>query len=285
MNRIDAVFAQLRTTQRRALMPFVCGGHPRAGTTAAVLPALERAGASVIEVGIPFSDPIADGPVIAAAMHAALKAGATPESVFAEVASVRGRMNAGLVAMCSVSIVRRMGATQSHSGAGSGATGGSPVLGFVRRARAAGFDGLIIPDAPLEESGDLIAAARDEGLTLSLLIAPTTPADRAARIAAASSGFVYLLARAGITGETAAAPQVASRVSELRRVTKLPIACGFGIATPEHVRAVVGPPPSGDADAAIVGSALVRAMDAAAATDGDPVAAGERFTRALVAGL
>lgn len=281
MNRIEAVFAQLRASQRRALMPFVCGGHPGTGATAAVLPELERAGASVIEVGIPFSDPIADGPVIAAAMHAALKSGATPESVFAEVASVRGRVNAGLVAMCSVSIVQRMG------GPGSGGAGsrGSPARGFVRRARAAGFDGLIIPDAPLEESGELIAAARDEGLMLSLLVAPTTPADRAARIAAACSGFVYLLARAGITGETAGTPQVAARVAALRRVTALPIACGFGIATPEHVRAVVGPPPDGDADAAIVGSALVRVMDAAGGSGGDPVAAAGALVRGLCAGL
>lgn len=277
MNRIDAAFDQLRSRGRRALIPFFCGGHPAPGTTAAVLPALERAGASVIEVGIPFSDPIADGPVIAAAMHDALARGSTPESVFAEVASVRSRISCGLVAMCSVSIVQRLGAS----------VGGSrtPAHGFVRLAGSAGFDGLIVPDAPLEESSDLIAACRDRGLTLSLLISPTTPADRAARIARACSGFVYLLSRAGITGESSGPPMIADRVAALRRETPLPVACGFGIATREHVRAVIGPPPAGDADAAIVGSALVRAMIAAHAEGRDAVAAADAVMRDLGSGL
>lgn len=277
MNRIDAAFAQLRSRGRRALIPFVCGGHPAPGVTAAVLPALERAGASVIEVGIPFSDPIADGPVIAAAMHDALARGSKPQSVFAEVASARDRISCGLVAMCSVSIVLRLGAS-----AGGVST---PERGFARLARAAGFDGLIVPDAPYEVSSDLIAACNDAGLTLSLLIAPTTPEERAARIARACTGFVYLLARAGITGESSGPPNIAGRVASLRRATPLPIACGFGIATPEHVRAVVGPPPAGDADAAIVGSALVRAMSTAHAEGRDAAAAAESIMRELGSGL
>lgn len=267
MNRIDSIFADLRAARRKALMPFVCGGYPSAGVIAAVLPALEQAGASVIEVGIPFSDPIADGPVIAAAMHGALKAGATPESVFAEVASARPRVGCGLVAMCSVSIVERMGGAK----------------GFAARAAGAGFDGLIVPDAPLEESMALRSAAADAGLTLSLLIAPTTPPDRAVRIAAACTGFVYLLARAGITGESASAPRVAQRVAELRRATSLPIACGFGISSPEHVRAVVGGPQG--ADAAIVGSALVRRMGEAGKAGRDSARAGADFARELAGGL
>ncbi len=267
MNRIDSIFAELRGAQRRALMPFVCGGYPSAGVTASVLPALEQAGASVIEVGIPFSDPIADGPVIAAAMHEALKAGATPDSVFDEVASVRVHVSAGLVAMCSISIVERMGG----------------VKGFAARAARAGFDGLIVPDAPLEESMALRSAAADAGLTLSLLIAPTTPVDRAGRIAAACTGFVYLLARGGITGESASVPRVAPRVGELRRVTSLPIACGFGISTAEQVRAFVGGPEG--ADAAIVGSALVRRMGEAAKSGRDPAGAGADFARELAGGL
>ena len=266
MNRIETIFGSLRGAGKRALMPFVCGGYPSRGVTAEVLPVLERAGASVIEVGIPFSDPIADGPVIASAMHKALAAGATPESVFAEVAEARAGVRAGLVAMVSISIAHRLG--------GPGRTG---AVRFVEMARRSGFDGLIVPDAPPEESEELQAAARDAGLMFTHLIAPTTPDERAARIARACTGFVYLLARAGITGETGAAPDVARRVRELRRHTDLPIACGFGISTPEHVRTVTA-----EADAAIVGSALVRRMGEGNA---DAVGAAGAFVRELAAGL
>lgn len=265
-NRIDSTFAGLRARGAKGLMPFVCGGYPELGTTAEVLPALERAGASVVEIGIPFSDPIADGPVIAAAMHRALKNGATPMEVFDQVAQVRGRVGLGLVAMCSVSIVERMGGP----------------AGFCRQAAGAGFDGVIVPDVPLEESGAIREAARRHGLTASLLVAPTTPPERAGAIAAASTGFVYLMARTGLTGEQAEAPRVDRAVAELRGRTGLPIACGFGISRPEHVRAVVH---EGGADAAIVGSAMVRRMGEAAAAGEDPAAAAEAFARGLAGGL
>ncbi len=244
-------------------MPFVCGGHPSPGSTAAVLPALERAGASIVEIGIPFSDPIADGPVIAAAMHDAIEAGVTPTSLFSEIESVRSRVELGLVAMVSVSIVFRLGGPDA----------------FVSRAARAGFDGFIFPDAPLEESSELLAAAADAGCTASLLVAPTTGAKRVEKIVNACTGFVYLLARSGITGERADAPQVGPAVASIRQSTDLPIACGFGIATPEHVAAVTDP--KGGADAAIVGSALVRRMNEAA----DPIEEAEQFVRYLASGL
>lgn len=266
-SRIPEIFDDLRRAGRRALMPFICGGYPTLDSMASVLPALERAGASIVEVGIPFSDPIADGPVIAAAMHEAIGRGATPLEVFNRVAAVRDRVRLGLVAMCSVSIIHRMG-------------GAAGPAGFCRQAAAAGFDGLIVPDAPLEESGPITAAVRDAGLTCSLLIAPTTPPDRAAAIAKASSGFVYLLARAGITGERSEIPRIGPMVKVLRGVTDLPIACGFGVSGPEQVRAVVR-----EADAAIVGSALVRRMGEADSRGEDPAATAEAFTRALAAGL
>lgn len=262
--RIGTIFSTLRGTGARALMPFICGGHPGAGKTAELIPAFERAGASIIEIGIPFSDPIADGPVIAAAMHEALTLGATPERVFEEVASVRAKVSVGLVAMTSVSIVHRMGGAK----------------GFIDRACAAGFDGFIFPDAPLEEATRLAAVAREAGAITSMLIAPTTPAERAARIAQASSGFVYLLSRTGITGERQDAPEVAQMVAALRRATDLPIACGFGISTPGHVAAVTR-----HADAAIVGSAVVRRIGAAAGAGRDPVSEAESFVRELAAGL
>ncbi len=270
MNRIVATFESLRAQGQKGLMPFVCGGHTRAGVTTAALAALDQAGASIIEVGIPFSDPIADGPVIAAAMHQAIQpvakggGGATPMSVFDEVAQARGKVRAGLVAMVSVSIVHRMGSFE----------------GFASHARDAGFDGLIIPDLPLDEADAAIAAARQHALTLSLLIAPTTAPDRIARIASSSTGFVYLLARAGITGERADVPDIGPMVTMIRRASAIPVACGFGISTPEHVRSITR-----HADAAIVGSLMVRRMHEAWEAGANPVEAARATCAQLAAGL
>jgi len=245
-------------------MPFLCGGHPRPGVTRALIPALERAGASIVEVGIPFSDPIADGSVIAAAMHEALAAGATPISIFDEVAGARAECTIGIVAMVSISILQRASTPER----------------FVANAQGAGFDGLIVPDCPPEEAGSLVRACADAGITLSFLIAPSTSPKRAELIMRASTGFVYLLARTGITGEQAGAPDIEGRVTRLRQMTDLPIAVGFGISTAEHVKAVVQ-----HADAAIVGSALVRRIGQAAMDGADPVAAGTEFIRHLATGL
>lgn len=267
MSRIPAIFAELRTRKAKALMPFVCGGYPGPGDLQRVLPGLERGGASVVEVGIPFSDPIADGPVIAAAMHEALGKGATPAGVLKEIGAARAGLKLGVVAMVSVSIVQRIGGER-----------------FIDDAKRAGVDGFIFPDLPLEESGELIGLCRSAGLTASLLVAPTTEPARAEAIARSCSGFVYLLARAGITGEGASvqAEAIAARVKMLRSATDLPIACGFGISSAEHVRQVVS---QGGADAAIVGSALVRRMSQAAEQGRDAAAEAEMFCRELAKGL
>ncbi len=233
-------------------MPFVTAGYPSLEAAAETLVALEAAGAGICELGIPFSDPIADGPVIQASMTAALNAGVHVDDIFELVRGVRKRLSMGLVAMVSYSIVYRMG-----------------VSTFVKRAAEAGFDGFIFPDLPLEEVAAVTAPVRDAGLISSLLIAPTTPDDRAAAIAKASTGFVYVVARTGITGARADLPEgLTDRLTKLRAVTDLPIAVGFGISKPEHVRTVTSV-----ADAAIVGSALVRVMG-----DGDtaPAAVAER---------
>ncbi len=260
MGRIDEIFAQLRADESRAIMPFVCAGHPTPDATGPILEAIQAAGASIVEVGIPFSDPIADGPVIASAMHKALESGVTVERVFEQVQSVRERLSMGLVAMVSVSIVQRWG---------------GPVE-FVARAKAAGFDGLIVPDLPLEEADMVRDAAGESGLTLSFLISPTTSVKRAESLARASSGFVYLMARVGITGERRDMPDISPMVQTIRNATDLPIACGFGISTSEHVASVVG-----SADAAIVGSALVRRMEQAQ----DPASEARRFVEELSEGL
>jgi tryptophan synthase alpha chain len=267
VSRLPTIFASIRAAERKALMPFICGGHPRPGDTARLLPAMQRAGASVVEVGYPFSDPVADGPVIAAAMHEALKAGATVRSVNAEILAARDAgCNVGVVSMVSISIVHRVGAKT-----------------FVNEAKAAGVDGFIFPDVPLEESAEPLALVREAGLCAAMLIAPATDAARAGALARASSGFVYVLARAGITGEGGglATDALAKRIAALKRETDLPIAVGFGVSNTEQVRQVV----QAGADAAIVGSALVRRISEAAAAGTDAIAAGEAFVAELARGL
>lgn len=269
MSRIDNIFRDLRASGRKALMPFLCGGYPSLGAVTASLLELERAGASVVEIGIPFSDPIADGPVIAAAMHEAISAGCTPASVAAEVKAARAAgCKVGIVAMVSVSIVWRIGPEA-----------------YFRQLADAGFDGIILPDLTAEESTPWRQAAAAVGLTTTLLVAPTTSAQRASEIARACTGFVYVLTRTGITGAASpdggqlAAAAVADRVRQLRQVTDLPLACGFGISTPEQVQQVVV---DGGADAAIVGSALVKRMAEAAKAGKDPAAAAGAFCRELL---
>jgi tryptophan synthase alpha chain len=266
IERLGGVFSEARSKKRGVLMPFVVGGHPVGVPVGELLHALQRAGAGVVEIGFAFSDPIADGSVIAQAMHESLEAGQTVRGLLDEVAKARASLTLGIVAMVSVSLVHRNGGAA-----------------FVRTLAEAGFDGVIVPDVTLEASGALRAAAAEAGIGFALLIAPSTPPARAAEIAQACSGFVYLLARAGITGEQSETPQITGRVSKLRQAmasggggSGLPIAVGFGISTAEHVRGVVA-----DADAAIVGSALVRRLAGAS----DPVGEAERFCAELAKGL
>jgi len=243
-----------------AVLPFVTGGFPSLDSTRALLPRLAQAGAAAIEVGIPFSDPIADGPVIAESMHEALVAGCTPAGVFDAVRDVRTQVTCPVVAMVSVSIVDRIGSER-----------------FALDAAAAGFDGLIVPDIDLEDAPALRMACDAAGLALTLLISPTSGDERVARITALCSGFVYALARLGITGERAEAPDVRPIVERIRRHTDLPIAAGFGISTPEHVRAVAA-----HADGAIVGSAIVRRMREAMRAGTSPEDAAVELVRRLV---
>jgi len=201
-------------------------------------------------------------------MHEALERGFEVENLFQCIQRLRPRTSMGLVAMVSYSIVFRFGLT-----------------GFVARCAEAGFDGFIFPDLPVEESEDARAAARDAGMTCSLLIAPNTSSERAKRIASACSGFVYLLARVGITGERREAPEIAERVRELRDHDRMttPIACGFGLGSAEAVRAVTQ-----HADAAIVGSAIIKRiqrMNEEGAAREAIVEGVANFVRELAAGL
>src|SRR5262245_51904661 len=236
---ISQTFHALGAKKQIALMPFVPAGYPDLATTASVLPALEQAGASIIEVGIPFSDPIADGPVIQAAFTDALKNKLYLNDIFKTIGQARASVSIPLVAMVSYSIVFRYGLPR-----------------FLTNAKMAGFDGLILPDLPPPEAQSVCDQIRAAGLDTILLVAPTTAPQRRKEIASLCSGFVYYLSISGITGERQELPKdLRENVTQLRAVAGKPVCVGFGISRPEHVKQL-----SDLADGAIVGSALVRRM-------------------------
>ncbi|MFM8986580.1 MAG: tryptophan synthase subunit alpha [Planctomycetia bacterium] len=235
--RLEALFAANRAAGRKALAPFVTAGDPDAATTAEVIAAIAQAGGSLCELGVPYSDPIADGPVIQASYTRALGKGLTLEGVFAIAKTAAAHTTMPILAMASYSIIFRRGIDR-----------------FVADALAAGLAGFVVPDLPLEESDDLDAACRTAGLALVRLVTPTTPPERAAAIAKKSTGFLYCVSVAGVTGARAELPAgLADRVRWLKTQADVPILVGFGIASPEQVRAVATV-----ADGAIVGSALVK---------------------------
>jgi tryptophan synthase alpha chain len=240
MNRIDDLFARTRRKRRAALIPFLTSGDPDLATTAALVRAFVDRGADLVELGIPYSDPIADGPVISASYNRALVSGVKLHEILEMAAGLRageGAVSAPLVTMVSYSIVHRRG-----------------PAAYLDAARAAGLDGLIVPDLPVEEAADLLRLATERDLRLIQLITPTTPRDRAAAIARTTSGFIYYVSVAGITGERREfPPDLAENVAWLRSQTDLPVCIGFGISQPEHIRALAPL-----ADGLIVGSAIVR---------------------------
>lgn len=251
MSRIQDIFSQ----RQKALMPFIVAGDPSLEVTEGAIVAMAEAGADIIEIGIPFSDPIADGPVIAAAMYRALERGVTTTEIASAIAKVRSKVDVGLIAMVSDSIVRRCGSTA-----------------FIDTFVDAGIDGFIIPDIDEADAVAISEHCESRGVSFSMLIAPTTPIERVERLAKLSSGFLYVLARTGLTGEQSTMPDLSNRLSEIRAVTDLPLAVGFGISTAEHVESV-----HGSADAAIVGSALVRRMEESK----DPILAARQFVEEI----
>jgi tryptophan synthase alpha chain len=250
---LAATFAALAKDGRKALAPFVTAGDPDLDTTLAVLEALDRAGAAVCELGVPYSDPIADGPVIQASYTRALAAGFTLEKFFEMVRKATGRVKMPILAMVSYSIIYRRGIDR-----------------FVDDAAAAGLAGLVVPDLPLEESDVLDATCKGASLALVRLVTPTTPPERAAEIARRSTGFLYCVSVAGVTGARTDLPEgLVERVTWLRTKTDVPVLVGFGVSTPEQVKLL-----SGVADGAIVGSALVRRVGELAAEGPEGVAKG-----------
>jgi tryptophan synthase alpha chain len=251
--RIAAAFAS--HGRRAALMPYLMGGFPDVDASRAVGVACADAGADLLELGIPFSDPLADGPVIHAAGTHALRAGVTPGDVLGVCEVLAERLP--VVLMVYANLVLAGGATA-----------------FVDRAAAAGAAGLIVPDLPHDEAAELRAACDARGVALVPLVAPTTTAKRLREVGEDARGFVYTVSLTGTTGERAELPpELTDTVERVRAATDLPVAVGFGIARPEQARQV------GDiADGVIVGSRLVRA-----AGEGGPRAVGEAVTELAAA--
>jgi tryptophan synthase alpha chain len=236
---IHKTFDALRERRKIGLLPFIPAGYPDLETTAQLLPALEAAGASAIEIGLPFSDPIADGPIIQEAFAAALAKKLKLRDVLDTVARTRASVSIPLIAMGSYSLVYRYG-----------------VERFFADAKAAGFDGLILPDLPPPEAQSICRQVQGAGLETILLVAPTTTVPRRVEIGELSTGFVYYLSVSGITGERARLPEdLAKNVTELKQLTGKPVCVGFGISTAQHVAELAGV-----ADGAIVGSAIVKRM-------------------------
>jgi tryptophan synthase alpha chain len=240
LSRIAGVFATLRAANRAALIPFVEAFDPDRATSAALLTGMAENGADIIEIGVPFTDPMADGPTIQAAGRRGLKAGATLHGVLELVRDFR-RENAHtpLVLMGYLNPFLSYG-----------------IPTFCRDAAAAGIDGLIVVDLPTEEADLLLPDAAAHGLDVIRLVAPTTSDERLPLVLAGSSGFVYYVSITGITGtRTASAEDLARDIPRIRRVTDLPIAVGFGVRTPEQAAIVAA-----HADAAIVASALIEKL-------------------------
>jgi tryptophan synthase alpha chain len=243
MSAIDQLFATLRQHGRKALMPFITAGDPDLDFTAEVLRCLVAEGAQLCELGIPYSDPVADGPVIQASYTRALDKRLRLAQILEMLKGLTPQLPAPIVSMVSFSIIFRHGAER-----------------YVAEAKAAGVAGAIVPDLPLEESRRLAAICRREDFSLVHLITPTTPRDRARQIAERTTGFLYYVSVTGITGErNQLPPEIVDNVARLREDTPLPICIGFGISKPEHVRQLLPV-----ADGLIVGSAIVRRMAEAA---------------------
>lgn len=236
MNRIEARFAKLKQDGQKALVVYFGAGDPHLEATRQLALAFDRAGVDVLELGVPFSDPLADGLVNQLAAQRGLESGTTPPKLFETVAAIRRESLIPIVFYVYFNLMHRFG-----------------VERFIVDAARAGVDGLLVLDLPLEEADTYEQLMRQAGLCAIWLVAPTTPEDRIAQIVKRGTGFIYYISREGVTGmQSSVADNLAGRVALIRRHTALPIAIGFGISNPEQARQVAGA-----ADGAVVGSAVV----------------------------
>ena len=245
MSRLDETFVRLRARGERALVAYLMAGDPSLGETRRLVLEAARRGADVIELGVPFSDPLADGPVIQRAGARSLAAGTTLARVLETVATLRAQVGVPLVLFTYYNPVLAFG-----------------LKSFARTAADAGADGVIVPDLPYEESAPLRAEAEPAGLDMVQLLAPTSTPARVKAIARVSRGFIYLVSLTGVTGERRELPpDIGAQVRALRAVTTKPVCVGFGISTPEQSAAV-----GRLADGIVVGSAIVRIVETHAGT-------------------
>ena len=240
-SKLDRTFAQLRQKGEKALITYVMAGDPSLRETEQLVVELEQAGADIIELGVPFSDPIADGPVIQQAAERALRSGTSLRAILSMVTGLRARTQIPLVLMAYYNSIHAFGPER-----------------FCQEAAKAGVDGLILPDMPPDEAGPLKGPAAAAGLPLIYLLAPTSTAERRTFVARQSQGFVYYVSLTGITGaKLPNLADVSKNVEKIRRVTNVPVAVGFGVATPEDAAKVAA-----IADGVIVGSAIVKQIAA-----------------------
>jgi tryptophan synthase alpha chain len=263
MGRISRLFDRLRAEKRPALIAYITAGDPTPAATPEIVAALERGGADLIELGVPFSDPIADGPVIQRASDRALKAGTRLSTVLEIAAQIRKQSEIPLLLFTYLNPVLRYG-----------------LEPLARAAVASGIDGCLLTDVSVEEAEPYIQVMRQAGLDTVFLAAPTSSQRRLELVAKYSTGFVYLVSRTGVTGErTSMSESVGPLVSAMRSVTKLPLAVGFGISTADQVRAI-----GAVADGVVVGSAFERVIEENA-TRPDLPAHVEALARKLASGL
>jgi tryptophan synthase alpha chain len=240
-SKLERTFAQLRQKGEKALITYVMAGDPSLQDTEQLVVELEQAGADIIELGVPFSDPIADGPVIQQAAERALRSGTSLRAILSMVTGLRARTQIPLVLMAYYNSIHAFGPER-----------------FCQEAAQAGVDGLILPDMPPDEAGPLKGPAAAAGLPLIYLLAPTSTAERRTFVARQSQGFVYYVSLTGITGaKLVNLADVGKNVEKIRKVTRVPVAVGFGVATPEDAAKVAA-----IADGVIVGSAIVNQIAA-----------------------
>ncbi|MDE0685878.1 MAG: tryptophan synthase subunit alpha [Candidatus Poribacteria bacterium] len=264
MNRIDKKFQELRDHGARAFMPYLCAGDPIPELTSKLLLTLVEAGADLIELGVPFSDPIADGPTIQRASERALTHNISLHQILEIVASVRKETDIPIALMSYYNPIFRMGEEI-----------------FCKAAQAAGVDGVIVPDLPPEQAKPLLEVAPNYNLATIFLAAPISPPERMKLIASVSTGFIYCVSVTGVTGARGTlSDEIAPMIAELRKHTDKPISVGFGVSTPEQAAQVVQ-----IADGAIVGSAIVNVIEEHINDEAKLLAAVKQFASDLAVGV